>query len=80
LLLPHYIRPQGEEVQARVSVDRGKLASRRELNTLGSGMIFLKDNESKQRFMVDTGAICSVLPVATTPITSKADRPAALRR
>ncbi len=41
LLLPHYIRRQGEEVQTRVPVDSGKRASRRELNTLGAGMIFL---------------------------------------
>jgi hypothetical protein len=25
-------------------------------------MIFLQDDESKQQFMVDTGAVCSVLP------------------
>jgi len=49
-------------VQARVPVDPGKRSSRRELNTLGCGMIFLHDHESKQQFMVDTGAVCSVLP------------------
>ncbi len=49
-------------MQTRVPVDCGKRASRRELNTLGSDMIFLQDDESKQQFMVDTGAICSVLP------------------
>jgi hypothetical protein len=30
--------------------------------TLGGGMIFLQDDESKQQFRVDTGAVCSVLP------------------
>jgi hypothetical protein len=25
-------------------------------------MIFLQDDDSKQQFMVDTGAVCSVLP------------------
>jgi hypothetical protein len=61
-LLPRYIGRQGEEVQTRVPVDRGKRASRRELNTLGGGMILLQVDESKQQFMVDTGAVCSVLP------------------
>jgi hypothetical protein len=51
-----------QEVQARVPVDPGKRRSRRELNTLGGGMIFLQDDECKQQFMVDTGAVCSVLP------------------
>jgi hypothetical protein len=37
-------------------------------------MIFLQDDESKQQFMVDTGAVCSVLPHR-----SKA-QPAALQR
>jgi hypothetical protein len=49
-------------VQARVPVGPGKRSSRRELNALGGGMIFLQDDESKQQFMVDTGAVCSVLP------------------
>jgi hypothetical protein len=38
-----------------------KWVGRRELNTLGGNMIFLQDDESKQQFMVDTGAVCSVL-------------------
>jgi hypothetical protein len=38
---------------------------RRELNSLGGGMIFLQDDKRKQQFMVDTGAICSVLPHRT---------------
>jgi hypothetical protein len=25
-------------------------------------MIFVQDDESKQQFMVDTGAVCSVIP------------------
>jgi len=37
-------------------------SNRRELNTLSGGMIFLQDDERKEQFMVDTGAICSVLP------------------
>jgi hypothetical protein len=49
-------------VQARVPVGPGKRVGRRELNTLGGGMIFLQDDESKQQFNVDTGAVCSVLP------------------
>jgi hypothetical protein len=61
MLLSHYIRRPGEEVQAQVPVGPGKRGSRRELNTLGGGMIFLQDDESKQQFMVDTGAVCSVL-------------------
>jgi hypothetical protein len=39
-------------------------------------MIFLQDDESKQQFMVDTGAICSVLPhrpLPTGPQLSGAD-------
>ena len=41
-------------------------------------MIFLQDDESKQQFMVDTGAICSVLPhrsktSPTGPLLSSAD-------
>jgi hypothetical protein len=48
-------------VQARVPVGPGKRVSRQELNTLGGGMIFLQDDESKQQFMVDTGTVCSVL-------------------
>jgi hypothetical protein len=47
-------------------VGPGKRVSHRELNTLGGGMIFLQDDESKQQFMVDTGAICSVLPHCLT--------------
>ncbi len=49
-------------MQAWVQVGPGKRVGRRELNTLGSGMIFLQDDESKQQFMVDNGAVCSVLP------------------
>ncbi len=49
-------------MQARVPVDPGKQSSRRELNALGDGMIFLQDDESKQQFMVDTSAVCSILP------------------
>jgi hypothetical protein len=81
LLLSHYIRRPGEEVQARVPVGPGKRGSRRELNTLGGGMIFLQDDESKQQFRVDTGAVCSVLPhrlktSPTGPQLSGADRKA----
>jgi hypothetical protein len=41
-------------------------------------MIFLQDDESKQQFMVDTGAVCSVLPhhskaMPTGPPLSGAD-------
>ncbi len=43
-------------------VGPGKRVGRRELNTLSGGMIFLQDDESKQQFMVDTSAVCSVLP------------------
>jgi hypothetical protein len=35
-------------------VGPGKWVGRRELNTLGGGMIFLQDDESKQQFMVDS--------------------------
>jgi hypothetical protein len=62
LLLPHHVRRTGEKVQAWLSVGPGKRVGRRELNTLGSGMIFLQDDDSKQQFIVDTGAVCSVLP------------------
>jgi hypothetical protein len=62
LLLPHYIRQPGEKVQTRMPVGPGKRVGRRELNILGGGMIFLQDDESKQQFMADTGAVCSVLP------------------
>ncbi len=34
----------------------------RELNALSGGMIFLQDDDSKQQFTVDTGAVCSVHP------------------
>ena len=41
----------------------GKLDRRpRGLNSLGSGLIFLKDQKSNQSFLVDTGAAVSVLP------------------
>ena len=41
----------------------GKLNRRpEELNSLGSGLIFLKDQKSDQSFLVDTGAAVSVLP------------------
>ncbi len=62
LLLPHNILRQGKEMQARVPVDRRKRNNRRELNTLGGGMIFLQDDKSKQQIMVNTSAVCSVLP------------------
>ncbi len=40
----------------------GKLVNgRREMNTLG-GLIFLQDDETKQQFLVDTGAAVSLLP------------------
>jgi hypothetical protein len=56
-----------------------KWVGRRELKTLGGGMIFLQDDESKQQFMVDTGAVCSVLlhrskTPSTGPQLSGADR------
>jgi hypothetical protein len=52
-----------------VPVDRGKRTGRRELNALGSSHNFFQDKESKQQFLVDTGAISSVLPhrSQTTP-------------
>jgi hypothetical protein len=62
LLLPHHLRRTGEEVQAWLPVGPGKRVGCRELNTLGGGMIFLQDDDSKQQFMVDTGEVCSVLP------------------
>ncbi len=62
MLLPLYLRRPGEEVQARVPVGPRKRVSRRGLNTLGGDMVFLQDDDSKQQFMVDTGAVCSVLP------------------
>ena len=62
MLLPLYLRRPCDEVQARVPVGPGKRISRRELNALGGGMIFLQDDDSKQQFMVDIGAVCSVLP------------------
>ncbi len=62
MLLPPYLRRPWDEVQARMPMGPGKQVGRRELNTLGGGMIFLQDDESKQQFMVDTGAVCSVLP------------------
>ncbi len=62
LLLPHCIRRPGEEVQTRMPVGPGKRVGHRELITLGGGMIFLQDDESKQQFTVNTGAVCSVLP------------------
>jgi hypothetical protein len=49
-------------VQAWLPVGPGKRVGHRELNALGGGMIFLQDDDSKQQFMVDTGAVCSVLP------------------
>ncbi len=49
-------------MQAWLPVGPGTRISRRELNALGGGMIFLQDYDSKQQFMVDTGAVCSVLP------------------
>jgi hypothetical protein len=49
-------------VQAWLPEGPGKRISRRELNALSCGMIFLQDDDSKQQFMVDTGAVCSVLP------------------
>ncbi len=49
-------------MQAWLPVGPGKQISLRELNALGGGMIFLQDDDSKQQFMVDTGAVCSVLP------------------
>jgi hypothetical protein len=52
----------GEELQAWFPVGPRKRVGRRELNTLGGGMIFLQDDDSKQQFMVDTDAVCNVLP------------------
>ena len=49
-------------MQTGLPVGPGKRISRRELNALGGGMIFLQDDDSKQQFLVDTGAVCSVLP------------------
>ncbi len=49
-------------MQAWLPVGPGKRVGRRELNILGSGMFFLQDDDSKQQFMMDTGAVCSVLP------------------
>ena len=49
-------------MQAWLPVGPGKRISRRELNALGGGMIFLQDDDSKKQFLVDTGAVCSVLP------------------
>ena len=58
-------------MQAWVPVGPGKRVGRRELNTLSGDMIFLQDDESKQQFMVDTGAVCSILPHRSkTPPTS----------
>ncbi len=62
LLRPHHLRRTGEEVQAWLPVGPRKRVGRRELNTLGGGMIFLQDDDSKQQFMVDTDAVCNVLP------------------
>ena len=50
----------------------GKRVSRRELNTLG-GLIFLEEDDTKQQFLVDTGAAVSVLPHrSTAPATGPA--------
>jgi hypothetical protein len=49
-------------MQAWLPVGPGKRISRQELKALDGGMIFLQDDDSKQQFMVDTGAVCSVLP------------------
>jgi hypothetical protein len=48
-------------MQTWLPVD-GKWPGHRELKALGSGMIFLQDDESKQQFLVDTGTTFSVLP------------------
>jgi hypothetical protein len=40
----------------------GKRSGCRELNAFGGGMIFMQDDESKQKFLVDTGAAFRVLP------------------
>jgi hypothetical protein len=39
----------------------GKLGRREQINALG-GLVYLQDTESKQKFLVDTGAAVSVLP------------------
>ena len=57
---PHHIRRQGQEMQTWLAVD-GKWPSHRELIALGGGVIFLQDDESKQQFLVDTGAAFIVL-------------------
>jgi hypothetical protein len=52
----------------------GKRPGHWELNALGGGgMIFLKDDESKQQFLVDTGAAFSVFPHRSGPPLSGAD-------
>jgi hypothetical protein len=48
-------------MRAAVFLD-GKLGRRRgQLNALG-GLVYLQDDKSKQKFLVDTGAAVSVLP------------------
>jgi hypothetical protein len=48
-------------MQAWLPVE-GKRTGRQELKALGSGMIFLQDDKTKQQFMVDTSVAVSILP------------------
>jgi len=64
-------------MRAAVFLD-GKLGNRRgQVNALG-GLVYLQDDKSKQKFLVDTGAAVSVLPhkqssTPTGPILAGAD-------
>ena len=48
-------------MQAQLRLAAGKLVYCRKINSL-CGLIFLQDDETKQQFLVDTGAVVSVLP------------------
>jgi hypothetical protein len=64
-------------MQTWLPVD-GKGPGHQELKALGGGMIFLQDDESKQQFLVDTGAAFSILhhsskSTAASPLISCAE-------
>jgi hypothetical protein len=77
LLLPHHLRRTGEEVQAWPPVGPGKRVGRGEINTLGGGMIFLQDDDSKQQFMEDTGAVSSHTVPKRSQLASSSPAPTA---
>jgi hypothetical protein len=79
LLLPHYIRRPGEEVQTRMPVGPGKRVGHRELNPLGGGMIFYRmTRASNSLWWTPAPSVASYLTASLFKNT--ADWPSAFRR